>query len=221
MNSSVVKSISLSGIIWSVAYGLMAYLPLPERVPVHFGLDGNPDRYGTKLEAGLGLLIFPVVLILMFLMTWWMTKNETRVAQKKILESTQIGITFLMILVQFSIVQAMQQGQLKDIRLIPLGIGVLFVALGNLMPKIAPNPYVGVRIAWTFASDRAWYATNRLGAWFFVTTGGLLVISSVVLPSELVIWAVLAFAGLMVLSLPWLWFYSKSVYQTDPDRRVL
>jgi uncharacterized membrane protein len=221
MNNPIVKGIGIAGIVWGFAYGLLAYLPLPERVPVHFGIDGNPDRYGTKLEAGFGILLIPVVFMVIYAVFFWVTKTETRVAQKKILEMTQIGITILMIVVQFSIVQAMQQGQFKDIRLIVLGLGVLFVALGNLMPKIAPNAYVGVRIPWTFASDRAWYASNRLGAWIFVVLGGLLVVAAVFLPNELMIWVIGAMVVILLMSLLWLWFYSKSVYQTDPDRRTL
>ncbi len=187
MKSVIVKSINLAGIIWGFAYGLLLYLPLPERVPVHFGIDGTPDRYGTKLEAGFGILLLPVLLLGLYTLFWWMTKNETRVAQKKILETTQIGMTFLLLLVQFSIIQAMQQGQFKDIRLIALGIGVLLMLLGNLMPKIVPNALIGVRIPWTFASDRAWYAANRLGAWILVGIGGGLILCSLFLP---IVWNV-------------------------------
>jgi hypothetical protein len=40
---------------------------LPAKIPVHFGIDGTPDRHGDKAE---GLLIF---LLAPVLLTWFCT----------------------------------------------------------------------------------------------------------------------------------------------------
>ena len=213
--------VAIASLIWSFGFAFLTYTQLPERVALHFGIDGNPDRYGTKLEAGLNLAILPIVLLIVQLVLWSITKNETRAAQKRMFDIARVSLSLFVPLTQFVIVQAMQQGKFEDMRLMLLGIGGLFIALGNQMPKIAPNAYAGVRIPWTFASDRAWYATNRLGGWIFAGLGAVLVLGSLVLPSQWSIWAIFAMVGLLLSSLPYLWFYAKGVYQTDPDRRAL
>jgi uncharacterized membrane protein len=218
MNTIMLSTI---GIIWSFIYALLSYTALPERVAVHFGINGNPDRYGTKLEAGIGLFLVPLILLGLQTMFWWIDKKETRATQKKILELTRVGTTGLLLVVQFTLVQAMQIGRFDSARLVIFALGLFFVTLGNFMPKIAPNAYTGVRIPWTFASDRAWYATNRLGGWVFAGIGLLLVISSLILPDNKIIWAIIAMVFVLFSSLPWLWFYAKTQYQTDPDRRPL
>ncbi len=51
--------------IWIV--GLWGYARLPERVPLHFGMDGSPTSYGSKLVllgVPLAFSIAPVVLFL-------------------------------------------------------------------------------------------------------------------------------------------------------------
>ena len=40
-------------------------------------------------------------------------------------------------------------------------IGVLFIFLGNILPKTKPNSLVGVRMSWCIDSDKHWYITNR------------------------------------------------------------
>jgi uncharacterized membrane protein len=212
--------LTIGGALWGFVYGIWSYLPLPERVPVHFDINGNPDRFGSKLEAGVALLSMPMMIVVLSLVLWWVAKNDTRVANKKMLKVSQISMVLLLLLVQFSIAQGMQAGRFDDGRWIGIGLGVLLIALGNLMPKIAPNAYAGLRLPWTLASDRAWYAANRVGGWLFVG-GGLCMLSSLILPKVWFIWMLIGTCALLVLSLPYLWFYSKNVYQQDPDRRPL
>ena len=40
-------------------------------------------------------------------------------------------------------------------------MGVLFILLGNILPKTKPNSFIGVRLSWSMDSDEHWYITNR------------------------------------------------------------
>ncbi|MEW5931420.1 MAG: SdpI family protein [Gemmatimonadota bacterium] len=53
-------------------------------------------------------------------------------------------------------------------------LGLLFVALGNYLPRVRPNWFVGVRTPWTLSSDAVWRDTHRLAGWTFVAAGLLL-----------------------------------------------
>lgn len=213
--------IGIASLVWSFGFAALTTLQLPERVAVHFDINGNPDRYGSRLEAGWLLFLLPVVMLIVQVILWWLAKSETRANQKKMLDIARVGSSLLLVLVQFLIVQSMQQNEFEGKKLLLLGIGVLLFAVGNQMPKIAPNAYVGVRIPWTFASDLAWYATNRLGGWVIASIGAVLVLCSLVLPSQWSIWAIVGMVIALFSSLSYLWFYARSIYQTDPDRRAL
>ncbi len=56
-------------------------------------------------------------------------------------------------------------------QLFGIGLGLLFVVLGNYLPKIPRNWFIGIRVPWTIASEEVWKRTHRLGGWLFVIGG--------------------------------------------------
>ena len=68
--------------------------------------------------------------------------------------------------------------------LMPGAVGLMFVVIGNLMPKFKQNFYAGIRTSWTLADEEVWFKTHRLGGkvWFI---GGLLMILTVFMPNAL------------------------------------
>jgi uncharacterized membrane protein len=66
-----------------------------------------------------------------------------------------------------------------DINLVmPLGIGALFVVIGNYMTTVQKNFFVGIRTPWTLASDDVWFRTHRLGGRLFML-GGIVLMATV------------------------------------------
>jgi Predicted integral membrane protein len=63
-------------------------------------------------------------------------------------------------------------------RVVPVGVGVLFVVIGNLLPRARPNWFVGIRTPWTLSSDRVWEKTHRFGGHVFVAGGIVIVLAA-------------------------------------------
>lgn len=61
---------------------------------------------------------------------------------------------------------------------LPVGIGVLFIVIGNLLPRARPNWFVGIRTPWTLSSDRVWEKTHRLGGRLFVAGGVIITVAA-------------------------------------------
>jgi len=59
-------------------------------------------------------------------------------------------------------------------------IGLLSLPL--LFRLIPRNRFYGVRTAKTLSEDRIWYATNRLGGWWFLVSSGTYVLFSILQP---------------------------------------
>ncbi len=55
-----------------------------------------------------------------------------------------------------------------------LAVGLIFVVLGNYMPKISPNQTLGIRVPWTLWDEENWSATHRLGGRIWVICGCLI-----------------------------------------------
>jgi uncharacterized membrane protein len=67
-------------------------------------------------------------------------------------------------------------------RVLPIGIGILLVLIGNLLPRARPNWFIGIRTPWTLTSDRVWERTHRIGGRAFVAGGLAILISALVIP---------------------------------------
>lgn len=213
--------IPIASIVWGIGFAFFTYTQLPETVAVHFDISGNPDRFGSKLEAGWVLFLLPALGLLLNFVFWWIAKTETKRGQKKMLEVSSIGISLLLVLVQFLIAQSMQTSRFDNVRLLALGLGALLLVLGNLMPKSSPNLFAGVRLPYTLASDRAWYATNRLGGYLLVGVGLFMMLVGLLLPETWVLWFLSGSALVLLGSMVYLWIYAKKVYFADPERRPL
>src|SRR6266581_3323404 len=48
-------------------------------------------------------------------------------------------------------------------RLMPVGVGLLFIVLGNSLARVQPTWFVGIRTPWTLSSDTVWRKTHRTG----------------------------------------------------------
>ena len=145
---------------------------LPDRVPVHWNIHGEADRYGSPWSL---LLLGPVLMagtMALFAVLPWLSPKRFEVDS-----SQRTYLAFMLILVGmfgyfFAVtLWAAMDGPVGTPRAVIGGVCVLSVLLGNLMGKVRRNFFLGVRTPWTLASERVWYATHRLAAKSLVAAG--------------------------------------------------
>ncbi|MBE6537335.1 MAG: hypothetical protein E7673_05210 [Ruminococcaceae bacterium] len=90
-------------------------------------------------------------------------------------------------------------------------LGVMFVIIGNYMPKSKQNRTIGVKIRWTLANEENWNATHRFTGklWFFI---GFAMIFSGFLPGILF---VIAFAVILLTAVILPFLYSYLYYKNN------
>ena len=166
----------------AVALSLWASPRLPPSVVTHWSLNGTPDGYSSRLWA---LAIIPVMLVIMTVIFNVLPKIDPRHENYvKFLSSYWLiaNAVIVFLLVAHGLIIAAGLGfSIKIDRLMPLGIGLLFVFLGNFLTRVEPNWFVGIRTPWTLSSDTVWRRTHRTGGWVFVI-GGLVLASTALLP---------------------------------------
>lgn len=96
-------------------------------------------------------------------------------------------------------------------KIIPSIVGILFIVIGNYMPKIKSNYFYGIKTPWTLSSDTSWRKTHRLGGKVFIISGFIIILSSFLLPGNLKVAAVMSavFAAVIV-PLVGSYFYAKN-----------
>ena len=95
-------------------------------------------------------------------------------------------------------------------------LGLLFAAVGALLGRVSPNPWVGIRTPWAYRSRTAWDRSNRLAGrlWFF---GGIVAVAlSTVMPQPL---GMQSLVGFILVSALLAAVESWRVWRADPDRQ--
>jgi uncharacterized membrane protein len=86
--------------------------------------------------------------------------------------------------------------------------------LFNVMGKIRPNWFVGVRTPWTLSSKLSWDKTHRLAGWLSVLMGVLFAIVAFVHNA----WTLGVMLSVDAACLIGIVIYSYLVYRVDPNR---
>jgi uncharacterized membrane protein len=201
--------------------GIWAWLRLPAdaQIPVHWGLDGQPNGYAPKT---VGLFLLPLITLGIAAVFWAIPVIEPRRANieksGKAYAAIWVGVVLLMAAVDVATTAA-ALGATFDISLVVLvATGLLFIVIGNYLPKVRPNYMVGIRTPWTLTSDLSWDRTHRIGGRLFVLEGVVFIILGLVRPASGTLIGVLV--GGIVIMLVVLFGYSYRVWKTDPARRA-
>ncbi len=160
----------------SVLIGVFAYPYLPDQMPMHWNINGEVDGYWDKQYAA----FFPplLMIVLMVLFIFMPRIDPKKENYKKFSGSYTIFITIMNVffLLLQSVTISYGLGVNIDISLVVnLGIGLLFIVLGNYLPRIKHNYFIGVRTPWTLANEKTWRKTHQLSGKLFVVAGLMLV----------------------------------------------
>lgn len=172
------------------AIGVMiSYMP-PE-VPTHYNALGEVDGMGSPYTY----LVFPALSALSALILIPVSKTCTKPSERKTIQYTTIfsvllfavlGIFFSYRALIFNPASSPEASN-NIFKLTFIILGLLFVFIGNQMPKVRKNPAIGVRTKWTLASDTVWQKSNRFSGISCVVCGFLMIICSALISPPLVL----------------------------------
>jgi uncharacterized membrane protein len=152
-------------------FSLWAIGRLPGRVPIHWNLAGEVDGWGTPLTAALMLPAIGTVVYLVILAYDWGGLDFKAARAMSAATTRQIRILVLLLMggLHGSILwAAMHAGATPASRLM-LIMALFYILLGNLLPRLEPNAWAGIRIPPTLEDREVWKRTHRMcGKWMVV-----------------------------------------------------
>ena len=185
--------------------GLLLYPQMPDPMPSHWNIAGEVDGYMSRLW---GLFLLPLVLVGIFLLYLVIPRIDPLKANiAAFIREYNLMMTLLsafMLYVYFlTIIWALGYEFNMNLMILP-AMGVLFIAIGNLIGNARRNYFVGIRTPWTLSSDTVWAKTHRLGKWTFIAAGAISIFSAFL--GEMGFWLFLG-ATLLAAFVPVLYSY--------------
>ena len=159
-------------ILLPMAVGAKLWDRLPEQVATHWGFDGEPNGWTSRSFTVFGI---PLVLLALHLFCLLVTESGMNSCghNPKLKRIMYWVVPAVSLILGASVYPYALGIEIPMQRMAMLLIGVLFVIVGNYLPKCTQNYWMGIKLPWTFASEENWNATHRLAGKVFVSVGAL------------------------------------------------
>jgi uncharacterized membrane protein len=153
---------------------VLTYPGLGDRIPIHWNGRGEVDGYGAKQWAAfLGPALMAGMLALFRALPWL---SPARFGMEGFRPTAEFIMLLIVGLLGYLHVLSLwaSTGAVMDVsRAITAGVFLALALTGNVLGRVEPNFFIGIRTPWTIADGRVWYMTHRLAAWTFTTSGVL------------------------------------------------
>ena len=175
------KTMILTSIVMliPILVGVLLWDRLPEQVATHFDFEGNPNGWTSKEFTVFGIPLF-------LLVCQWIAAAVTLSDPKHKNLSEKVFRMILWIVPMASLLLAIvcygyELGYETSDRTIAFAtMGVLFIVIGNYLPKCRQNYTIGIKIPWTLHDEENWNHTHRMAGYLWIL-GGLLMLVNIFL----------------------------------------
>jgi len=182
MNKKFWLSIIIIIVQIALALYLSSFIVDDARIPSHWNMRGEIDGYTGKWTAvflfpGINILMFIIMLILPIISVRYRETPER--FSRMIPQITNIVIFFFAIIHIYTLLLGAELITNTGTFLY-YALGLMFILLGNILPKMPSSFFIGIRTPWTLSSEHVWRKTHKIGGICFVISGLLMIFISAI-----------------------------------------
>lgn len=205
------KTMMLTSIVMliPILIGVLLWDRLPEQVATHFDFEGNPNGWTSREFTVFGIPLF-------LLVCQWIAAAFTLSDPKHKNLSEKVFRMILWIVPMASLLLAIvcygyELGYETSDRTIAFAtMGVLFIVIGNYLPKCRQNYTIGIKIPWTLHDEENWNHTHRMAGYLWIL-GGLLMLANIFLKWDWLFPIVLAVSVLVPTIYSYLYYRKNGI----------
>ncbi len=195
------KTLKNDWLIWVIILSpflFVAYFwdKFPSQIATHFGMDGQPNDYSSKVT---GLILFPGINVLMYFLFIVLPKiDPSRKNYGLFQDKFKIIRTLLHALLSYITMVTVfySLGYQFNIEYVLFyGLLAFFLVMGNYLGNVRHNYFIGIRTPWTLSNETVWKNTHRLTAKIWVGGSLLMMVIYPFLPQEISGTAFMIFIG--------------------------
>lgn len=156
------KTIIITSIITilPIFAGLIMWNKLPDKLPTHWNFSGEIDGWSSKPFAIFFIPLFMLAMHLICTVATSMDPKNDGVNSK--IFTLVLWICPILSLLCMTATYVAGFGREVNIGLFaPLIMGIVFLFIGNYLPKCKQNYTIGIKIPWTLNDEDNWNKTHR------------------------------------------------------------
>ena len=170
---TVTSTVTLFPILW----GLIIWSQLPNQISIHFNAAGQANNFQSKVLAVFGLPLF-LLLVHLFVIFVIGRDPKNSAMNEKMVRVIYWLIPIVSLIVSYLIYSKALGSTTNPSVFVSALLGLIFVIMGNYMPKLKVNHTVGIRLPWTLQSEDNWHKTHRLAGKLWVLGGLILLLEA-------------------------------------------
>lgn len=176
---------------------LCAYPRLPDMMPIHWGLHGQPDRHAPRLIGAWLLPLIATPLAALFARLTARVASARGPGMARTIDLVALASLALLLEVTVLTLLAASGAAIELVPLLFESVALFLVVLGNTMGKLPRNGLAGVRTPWSLRDDENWLLTHRFAGRLFVLGGGAVFVSALAGATPLTLTVLTVVTGLL------------------------
>ena len=163
-------------ILIPVFIGLLLWNKLPDQIPTHWNIDGEADNWSSKAFAVFALPAILLALHWICFLASMMDPKRDAYTRKTL--TLVLWICPVISLLMGSLIYTKALGYDLNVgTVMSVLVGLMFLVVGNLLPKMRQSYTMGIKLPWTLDNEENWNKTHRLGGKLWVA-GGIVILAT-------------------------------------------
>lgn len=187
------------------------YPRLPDQIPTQWQFNGGVS-YGSKNNIWMITGMLVLFAFMYDFLPYIDPRKRNYLKFGRIYDCFCVGLQiFLSVTIGIILSESFHPGRIHAVKVIFIMLSLLFVLIGNYLPKIQSNFYLGIKTPWTLTSDEVWRKTHRFAGKLYVGCGLLTLLSTILLPVPLAggILLTLVLGSAVIITLASYWWWRK------------
>ena len=167
------KTLILSSvmILLPMAAGLILWNRLPEQMPTHWGFSGKVDGWSGKAFAVFGLPLIMLFFHGVCALAMKLDRQNQTGGNRKVMDMILWLFPVMSVMMSAFVYGSALGEEIRMTSVMAAPMGLLFVFVGNYLPKCRQNSTLGIKLKWTFNNEENWNKTHRVGGLCWVLCG--------------------------------------------------
>ena len=180
-NTKIIISILFLLVIFStILFSIILYPWLPSKIPSHWNTKGEVDDYMNKYTFFLMILGIECGFFILYLLIPRIDPLARNIKDFRKEYDGLFSLLFAFVFYLYCITMLWSIGIRVPIKIVPILVGILFLYIGMVLPRIKKNWFIGIRTPWTLSSDYVWRKTHKLGGLIFSIIGILFILTAII-----------------------------------------